>query len=119
VTEESVLTPITSAAEQGPGLPGTARNPRAVVHVYGKITGISGRVAPGGVFEDTISQDIPDALFKQQLEGGSIHQKIVPLRPGLYKLDLVLKDINSGTSERSARGCRFRDSRTTNFSSAH
>src|SRR2546423_10362793 len=69
---------------------------RAVVHVYGKITGISGRVAPGGVFEDTISQDIPDALFKQQLEGGSIHQKIVPLRPGLYKLDLVLKDINSG-----------------------
>src|SRR2546423_10502291 len=33
---------------------------RAVVHVYGKITGVTGRVAPGGVFEDTISQDIPD-----------------------------------------------------------
>ena len=97
VTEDSVLTPITVllqnkdlAFQEQQGIH------RAVVHVYGKVTGITGRVAPGGVFEDTISQDIPDALFKQQLEGGSIHQKIVPLRPGLYKLDLVLKDINSG-----------------------
>src|SRR5437879_4930044 len=97
VTEESVLTPITVlmqnkdlAFQEQQGIH------RAVVHVYGKITGITGRVAPGGVFEDTISQDIPDALFKQQLEGGAIHQKIIPLRPGLYKLDLVLKDINSG-----------------------
>jgi len=97
VTEDSVLTPITLlmqnkdlAFQEQEGIH------RAVVHVYGKITGITGRVAPGGVFEDTISQDIPDALFKQQLEGGAIHQKIVPLRPGLYKLDLVLKDIHSG-----------------------
>ena len=97
VTEDSVLTPITIllqnkdlAFQEQQGIH------RAMVHVYGKITGVTGRVAPGGVFEDTISQDIPDALFKQQLEGGSIHQKIVPLRPGLYKLDLVLKDINSG-----------------------
>ena len=97
VTEESVLTPITLllqnkdlAFQEQQGIH------RAMVHVYGKITGVTGRVAPGGVFEDTISQDIPDALFKQQLEGASIHQKIVPLRPGLYKLDLVLKDINSG-----------------------
>ncbi len=97
VTEDSVLTPITLllqnkdlAFQEQQGIH------RAMVHVYGKITGVTGRVAPGGVFEDTISQDIPDALFKQQLEGASIHQKIVPLRPGLYKLDLVLKDINSG-----------------------
>jgi len=97
VTEDSVLTPITVlmqnkdlAYQEQQGIH------RAVVHIYGKITGITGRVAPGGVFEDTVSQDIPDALFKQQLEGGAVHQKIIPLRPGLYKLDLVLKDINSG-----------------------
>src|SRR5438552_5958735 len=97
VTEESVLTPITVllqnknlAFQEQQGIH------RAVVHVYGKITGVTGCVAPGGVFEDTISQDIPDALFKQSLEAASIHQKVIPLRPGLYKLDLVLKDINSG-----------------------
>jgi hypothetical protein len=48
------------------------------------------------VFEDTISQDVPSALFRQTLDNASIHQRIIPLRPGLYKLDLVLKDINSG-----------------------
>src|SRR5881396_3299531 len=97
VTEDSVLTPITIllqnkdlAFQEQQGIH------RAMIHVYGKITGVNGRVAPGGVFEDTISQDIPDALFKQLLEGAAIHQKIIPLRPGLYKLDLVLKDINSG-----------------------
>src|SRR5256884_8581124 len=97
VTEDSVLTPITIllqnkdlAFQEQQGIH------RAMIHVYGKVTGINGRVAPGGVFEDTISQDIPDALFKQLLEGAAIHQKIIPLRPGLYKLDLVLKDINSG-----------------------
>ena len=97
VTEDSVLTPITIlmqnkdlAFQEQEGIH------RAVVNVFGKITGITGRVAPGGIFEDTISQDIPDALFKTQLDGGSIHQKVIPLRPGLYKLDLVLKDIHSG-----------------------
>src|SRR5438309_1956155 len=97
VTEDSVLTPITMllqnkdlAFQEQQGIH------RAMIHVYGKITGVNGRVAPGGVFEDTISQDIPDALFKQLLEGAAIHQKIIPLRPGLYKLDLVVKDINSG-----------------------
>src|SRR2546426_2530416 len=97
VTEDSVLTPITMllqnkdlAFQEQQGIH------RAMIHVYGKITGVNGRVAPGGVFEDTISQDIPDALFKQLLDGAAIHQKIIPLRPGLYKLDLVVKDINSG-----------------------
>jgi GWxTD domain-containing protein len=95
VTEESVLTPITIllqnkdlAFQEKEGIH------QAMVHVYGKITGINGRVAQ--VFEDTISQDIPTALYKQALDNASIHQRIVPLRPGLYKLDLVLKDINSG-----------------------
>jgi len=95
VTEESVLTPITIllqnkdlAFQEQEGIH------RAVVHVYGQVTGINGRIAQ--TFEDTISQDIPDALFKQSVESASVHQRIVPLRPGLYKLDLVLKDINSG-----------------------
>jgi GWxTD domain-containing protein len=95
VTEESVLTPVTIliqnkdlAFQEQEGIQ------RAVVHVYGKVTGINGRIAQ--VFEDTISQDVPAALFRQSLDNASIHQRIIPLRPGLYKLDLVLKDINSG-----------------------
>jgi GWxTD domain-containing protein len=95
VTEESVLTPVTITLQhkdlafqeqQGIHI--------AKVNVYGRITGINGRMATQ--FEDTIEQNVPSKLFQQALQGGSIHQKILALKPGLYKLDLVLKDINSG-----------------------
>jgi len=35
-------------------------------------------------------------LFKASLDGTRIYQKIMSLRPGLYKMDVVVKDINSG-----------------------
>jgi len=66
---------------------------RALANVYGKVTTISGRVAQ--VFEDVIAQDIPAALFKDVSEKSAVYQKVIPLRPGLYKLDLVVKDIHS------------------------
>lgn len=67
----------------------------ATLHIFGQIATLSGRVAQ--TFEDTVQQDIPDSLFKQEsATGQAIYQKAMPLRPGLYKLDLVVKDINSG-----------------------
>ncbi len=35
-------------------------------------------------------------LLQASLKSQSIYQKAIPLRPGLYRLDLVLKDVNSG-----------------------
>ena len=46
-------------------------------------------------FEDTVHRDVPAALLQQSLSTSSIYQKAVPLRPGLYRLDIVLKDVNS------------------------
>jgi GWxTD domain-containing protein len=67
----------------------------AVLNLYGRIT------TPGGVvaqtFEDLISRDFPDSLFQSSLNLSSIYQKSVPLRPGLYRLDLVIKDTLSGS----------------------
>jgi hypothetical protein len=65
-----------------------------MVNIYGQVTGINGRVAQ--VFEDTVSVDAPTALFKEYLQTSSVYQKILPLRPGLYKLDIVVKDMKSG-----------------------
>jgi hypothetical protein len=39
---------------------------------------------------------VPNSLLEQSLKGFSIYQKAVPLSPGLYRLDIVLKDVNSG-----------------------
>jgi len=65
-------------------------------HILIKVTGVNGRPAPGGTVEDNIELKIPDSLFKQQLEGVSLYQKVIPLRPSLYKIDIVVKDMNSG-----------------------
>jgi GWxTD domain-containing protein len=66
----------------------------ATLHVFARITSLSGRVV--NTFEDSISADTPDSLLQQYLRAYSIYQKAVPLSPGLYRLDVVVKDINSG-----------------------
>jgi len=95
VTEETVLTPVTIslnnkdlAFQEQDGVHTATGN------VLIKITGINGRVA--GVAEDSVSVQIPDSLFKASLDGVRVYQKIMSLRPGLYKMDVVIKDINSG-----------------------
>jgi GWxTD domain-containing protein len=66
----------------------------AVLDLYGRITNVGGRVVQ--TFEDVISRDIPGSLFPSSLELNSIYQKSVPLRAGLYRLDIVIKDGQSG-----------------------
>jgi len=99
VTEDTVLTPITiSLANKDLAFQETEGIHRALGHILIKITSVTGRIAPGGTVEDSIAVDIADAFFKQQLEGSHVYQKVIPLRPGLYKMDIVVKDVNSGNA---------------------
>jgi GWxTD domain-containing protein len=66
----------------------------ATLNIFGRVTTLTGRVVQ--TFEDAVSRDFPDSLFQQSVKLQSIYQKAVPLRPGLYKLDLVIKDVQSG-----------------------
>ncbi len=66
----------------------------ATINVFGRVTTLTGRVVQ--TFEDAVSRDFPDSLFQQSVKLQSIYQKAVPLRPGLYRLDLVIKDVQSG-----------------------
>jgi GWxTD domain-containing protein len=95
ITEDTVLTPITIQLQNKDM---TFQNKegvqRAAVNIYGRISTITGRVAQ--VFEDVVVQDVPESLFKQALERRSLYQKALPLRSGLYKLELIVKDLNSG-----------------------
>jgi GWxTD domain-containing protein len=94
ITSDTVLVPITVqiptrqlsfAEKQGVD--------SATVNLFARITTLSGR--PVQTFEDTVHRDVPAALLQQSLSTSSIYQKAVPLRPGLYRLDIVLKDVNS------------------------
>jgi len=95
VTSDTVLVPITI---QIPNRQLTFQSKEgvhsAVLEVFGRVTTITGRVMQ--TFEDTVNRDFPESLLRQSLQGASLYQKAVPLRPGLYRLDLVVKDMNSG-----------------------
>ena len=99
VTEDTVLTPITlQLNNKDLAFQETDGIHRALGHILIKITNVTGRIAPGGTVEDSVSIDIPDALFKQKLDDLSVYQKTIPLKPGLYKMDIVVKDMNSGNA---------------------
>jgi GWxTD domain-containing protein len=64
------------------------------LNIFGRVSTLTGRVVQ--TFEDSVSRDFPDTLFQQSMKLSSVYQKAVPLRPGLYRLDLVIKDVQSG-----------------------
>src|SRR5258708_939612 len=95
VTSNTVLVPITVQVPNRDLSFQTRQGVHsAVLNLYGRIT------TPGGVvvqtFEDVISRDFPESLFQSSLNLFSAYQKSLPLRSGLYRLDLVVKDTLSG-----------------------
>ncbi|HKN74117.1 MAG TPA: GWxTD domain-containing protein [Candidatus Acidoferrum sp.] len=95
VTHDSVLVPITlQVANRDLSFKGKDGVQSATLNLYGRITTLSGRVVD--TFEQIISTDLPDSLFQSSVNLSSIYQRSVPLRSGLYRLDIVLKDAQSG-----------------------
>ena len=94
ITEETILTPITIQVknrdlqfEEKDGVM------QATLSIYGRLTTLSGRVAE--VFEDAMQLDVPSRIFDKYADKKSVYQKALPLKPGRYKLSIVLKDENS------------------------
>jgi len=95
VTSDTVLVPISVQIPNGQ-LSFKAKDGvhSAELNVFGCVSTLTGRVVQ--TFEDSVMKDYPDSLFSMAVKQMSIYQKSLPLRPGLYRLDLVLKDVSSG-----------------------
>src|SRR5215469_3571193 len=95
VTSDTVLVPITV---QIPNSQLSFKSKEGVhsaeVNVFGRVSTLTGKVVQ--TFEDSVMKDYPDSLFSNAVKQMSIYQKSLPLRPGLYRLDLVIKDVSSG-----------------------
>jgi hypothetical protein len=95
ITSDTILVPITVQIRNNQM---TFRNRDGVhsasMNLFARISTMTGRIVQ--TFEDVIQRDFPDSLLEPSLKGFSIYQKAVPLRPGLYKIDIVIKDVNSG-----------------------
>jgi len=95
ITGDTILVPVTVQIQNKQM---TFRNHdgvnSATLNLFARISTLTGRIVQ--TFEDVIQRDFPDSLQEASLKGFSIYQKAVPLRPGLYKIDIVIKDVNSG-----------------------
>jgi len=95
ITTDSVMVPITlEIPNKQMNFKGKDGVHSATMNLFMRISTFGGRVV--NTFEDTISRDFPDSLFQEYLKRDSVYSKTIPLRPGLYRLDVVLKDVESG-----------------------
>jgi GWxTD domain-containing protein len=95
VTSDTVLVPVTIQIPNNQ-LQFKAKEGvhSAELNIFGRVSTLTGRVVQ--TFEDSVMKDYPDSLFQMSVKQMSIYQKSLPLRPGLYRLDLVVKDVDSG-----------------------
>jgi GWxTD domain-containing protein len=95
VTNDTVLVPVTV---QIPNNQLSFKSKEGVqsaeLNIFGRVSTLTDRVVQ--TFEDSVMKDYPDSLFSMAVKQMSIYQKTLPLRPGLYRLDLVVKDVSSG-----------------------
>ncbi len=93
VTGDTVLVPITIQIKNRDI---TFQNKdgiqRGTVNIFGRVTSLTGRIAQ--TFEDTVQVDVPAELLPKTAENSSVYWKALPLRPGRYRLDVVVKDVN-------------------------
>jgi len=66
---------------------------RGMVHIQGQVTSIGGRIVQ--TFEDTVQLDVPHELLPKFADKASLYGKSLPLAPGRYMLEILIKDVHS------------------------
>jgi GWxTD domain-containing protein len=94
VTESTVLVPITLQLKNRDitfiTKDGVAKG---VVNILGKVTTLTHKTVQ--TFEDTVEVTQPAELLEKSLDRQSVYWKALPLLPGLYRLDIAIKDVNN------------------------
>ena len=83
---------------------------KAVANIFGRITTMTRRVQ--STFEETVSIQTTAERMHQEVGRSSVYNKSVPLAPGMYRLELVVKDLvgeTMGTYRTALRVPEFDD----------
>jgi GWxTD domain-containing protein len=108
ITSETVLVPVTiQIKNRDITFADKDGVQHGVVNIFGRISNLTGKVVQ--TFEDTVSADVPSELLAREAENSKIYSKAVPLRPGHYKIDVVLKDVNGDRMGTYSRGIMVPD----------
>jgi GWxTD domain-containing protein len=93
VTSDTVLVPVTiQVKKRDVTYVNKDGIQRGTMNIFGRVSTLTGRVAQ--TFEDTVQDDVPAELLSKVLDNSSIYWKALPLRPGRYRFDIVVKDVN-------------------------
>ncbi len=112
VTDDTVLVPITLQIRnrdmtflQKDGVA------TGTVNILGRVSNLNHRAIQ--TFEDTVNVQVPSELLGRTQGNSSVYWKALPMRPGLYKVDIVIKDVNApdhiGTWRRSLNVPKYDD----------
>ena len=94
VTDNTVLVPITLQIKNRDVTFVTKDGvAKGVVNILGKVTTITHKTVQ--TFEDTVEVEQPAELLEKSLDRQSVYWKALPLVPGLYRLDIAIKDVNN------------------------
>lgn len=75
---------------------------QASANIYARLTKVAGQHA--GQFEDVVLSNYTADQFQAGLKGRSVYQRDVVLAPGIYKIDLKVRDTRSGKADTIHRG---------------
>jgi GWxTD domain-containing protein len=94
VTNETILVPLTLQLRNG-DITFSNKDEVAMgtVNILGRVTNISHKIIQ--TFEDTVNVQVPNELLSSTKNNKSVWWKALPLRPGLYRVDIVIKDVNN------------------------
>ena len=94
VTENTVLVPITLQIRNR-DITFETKNGVAtgIVNILGKVTTLTHKTVQ--TFEDTVEVEQPAELLEKSLDQKQIYWKALPLLPGLYRLDIGIKDLHN------------------------
>jgi len=114
VTNDTILVPITLQIRNRDI---TFQNKDGVatgtVNILGRVSNLNHRIIQP--FEDTVTVQVPSELLGKTQNNASVYWKSIPLRPGLYKVDIVIKDVNNpdhvGRWQRSINVPKYDDDR--------
>jgi GWxTD domain-containing protein len=103
VTSDTVLVPITlQIKDRDITFVNKDGIERGTINIFMRITTLSGRVAY--THEDPVQADIPAELLPKMTENSQVYSNAFPLRPGRYRVDIVVKDVNGDREGRWSKG---------------
>ncbi len=114
VTNDTVLMPLTIQIRNRDVTFNTKDGvSTGTVNILGQVSNINHRIVQ--TFEDTVTVQVPSEFLAREQTNRNMYWKALPLRSGMYKVDIVIKDVNNpdhiGTWRRSVNVPKYDDER--------